>query len=102
MTGAGLLYKAEATGDHTYRGTDPAAYDQVFDLESGDDDLAPLIEFLQFVNDSSDADFASGPSDRPDAQSFATYSASATGRARAAGARRPLGAGKVAIAACFA
>ncbi len=73
MTGDGLLYKAEATGDYTYRGTDPAAYDQVFDQESGDDDLTPLIEFLQFVNDSSDAGFASGVADRLDVQSFATY-----------------------------
>ncbi len=73
MTGAGLLYKAEATGDYTYRGTDPASYDQVFDQESGDDDLTPLIEFLQFVNESSDADFASGLADRLDVQSFANY-----------------------------
>ena len=73
MTGDGLLYKAEATGDYTYRGTDPASYDQVFDQESGDDDLAPLIEFLQFVNESSDADFASGLADRLDVPSFATY-----------------------------
>ena len=74
MTGDGILYKAEATGDYTYRGTDPASYDQVFDQESGDtDDLTPLIEFLRFVNDSSDADFASGLADRLDVQSFATY-----------------------------
>ncbi|HET7821965.1 MAG TPA: CotH kinase family protein [Ornithinibacter sp.] len=73
MTGDGLLYKAEATGDYTYRGTDPASYDQVFDQESGDDDLTPLIEFLQFVNDSSDADFASGLGERLDVESFATY-----------------------------
>jgi spore coat protein CotH len=73
MTGDGLLYKAEATGDYTYRGTDPASYDQVFDQESGDDDLTPLIEFLRFVNESSDADFASGLADRLDVTSFATY-----------------------------
>jgi spore coat protein CotH len=74
MTGDGLLYKAEATGDYTYRGTDPASYDEVFDQESGDtDDLTPLIEFLRFVDESSDADFASGLADRLDVQAFATY-----------------------------
>lgn len=73
MSGDGILYKAEATGDYTYRGTDPAAYDEVFDQESGDDDLTPLIEFLQFVNESSDDDFASGLGDRLDVASFATY-----------------------------
>ena len=59
--------------DYTYRGTDPASYDQVFDQESGDDDLTPLIEFLRFVNESSDADFASGLGERLDVASFATY-----------------------------
>ncbi len=74
MTGDGILYKAEATGDYTYRGTDPASYEEVFDQESGaDDDLTPLIEFLQFVNESSDADFASGLGERLDVPSFATY-----------------------------
>ena len=74
MTGDGILYKAEATGDYTYRGTDPASYEEVFDQESGaEDDLTPLIEFLQFVNESSDADFASGLGERLDVPSFATY-----------------------------
>ena len=41
--GAGALYKAEATGDWSYRGDDPEAYDEVFDQEAGDDvtDLHP-------------------------------------------------------------
>jgi spore coat protein CotH len=73
LSGSGILYKAEATGDYTYRGTDPASYEEVFDQESGDDDLTPLIEFLRFVNESSDADFAAGLPDRLDVQSFATY-----------------------------
>ena len=38
-----------------------------------DDDLTPLVEFLQFVDESSDADFASGLADRLDVPSFATY-----------------------------
>ena len=35
MTGTGLLSKAEATGDYTYRGTNLASYDQVFDQGAG-------------------------------------------------------------------
>ncbi len=74
MTGDGILYKAEATGDYTYRGTDPTSYVEVFDQESGsEDDLTPLIEFLRFVNESTDADFASGLGERLDVPSFATY-----------------------------
>lgn len=74
MSGDGILYKAEATGDYTYRGTDPAAYDDVFDQESGEsDDLTPLIEFLRFLDESSDADVESGLRERLDVASFATY-----------------------------
>ncbi len=71
---AGALYKAESTGDYSYRGDDPDAYDDVFDQETGDtDDLGPLIDFLDFVNTSSDEEFAAGLADWLDVDSFATY-----------------------------
>ena len=70
---AGLLYKAESTGDYTYRGTDESAYKDVFDQETGKANLAPLIEFLQFINDSSDADFQSGLAQRVDVDKMVTY-----------------------------
>ena len=74
LPGDGILYKAEATGDYTYRGTDPASYDEVFDQESGaTDDLAPLVEFLRFVDESTDAEFEAGLPDRLDVDAFATY-----------------------------
>ena len=69
----GLLYKAEAGGDWSYRGDDPDSYTDVFDQETGDDDLTPLIDFLQFVNESSDEDFAAGLPERLDVESFARY-----------------------------
>ncbi|MFT4282341.1 CotH kinase family protein [Microbacterium sp.] len=71
--GSGLLYKAEAGGDYSYRGEDPASYEDVFDQEAGEDDLTPLIEFLQWINESDDAEFAEGLSDRLDVEAFATY-----------------------------
>lgn len=70
---AGLLYKAESTGDYTYRGTDESAYKDVFDQETGKANLAPLIEFLQFINESSDADFQSGLAQRVDVDKMVTY-----------------------------
>ena len=74
LPGDGILYKAEATGDYTYRGSEPASYDEVFDQESGaTDDLAPLVEFLRFVDESSDAEFEAGLPDRLDVEAFATY-----------------------------
>ena len=70
---AGLLYKAESTGDYTYRGTDESAYKDVFDQETGKANLIPLIEFLQFINESSDADFQSGLAQRVDVDKMVTY-----------------------------
>ncbi|HQK32714.1 MAG TPA: CotH kinase family protein, partial [Phycicoccus sp.] len=58
-----------------YRGTDATAYEDVFDQESGKDDLTPLTDFLQFINESSDADFEAGIGKRFDLEAFATYRA---------------------------
>ncbi len=71
----GALYKAEASGDYSYRGTDPAAYTDVFDQEAGKDntDLTPLIDFLDFINNSDDATFNSTLADKVDIDAFATY-----------------------------
>lgn len=71
----GALYKAESTGDYSYRGDDPDAYDDVFDQEAGKDnaDLTPLMEFLDFINNADDETFASEIGDRLDVDSFATY-----------------------------
>ena len=71
----GALYKAESTGDYSYRGDDPESYDEVFDQEAGKDneDLTPLIEFLDFINNSDDATFNAELADHLDVESFATY-----------------------------
>lgn len=71
--GDGLLYKAEAGGDYSYRGADASAYADIFDQEAGDDDMTPLIEFLRWINEASDSDFAAGLADRFDVEAFATY-----------------------------
>ncbi|MGA9279601.1 CotH kinase family protein [Ilumatobacter sp.] len=69
----GLLYKADSEGDYSYRGDDPEAYADAFDQEAGDDDLTPLIEFLDFINNSDDATFAADLPDVLDVDAFATY-----------------------------
>ncbi len=72
---SGALFKAESTGDYSYRGDDPDSYDEVFDQEAGKDnaDLTPLIEFLEFINDSDDAMFNAELDDWLDVDAFATY-----------------------------
>ena len=73
--GKGALFKAESTGDWSYRGDDPTSYEDVFDQEGGKKvtDMTPLIEFLKFINESDDAAFASDLSKYLDVDSFATY-----------------------------
>lgn len=69
------LYKAESTGNYSYRGDNPEAYDEVFDQEAGkqNTDLTPLIDFLDFINNSDDETFAAELSERFDVESFAVY-----------------------------
>ena len=69
----GVLYKAEAGGDYSYRGDDPAAYEEVFDQETGEEDLTPLIDFLEFLDTSDDATFAAELDQHLDVDAFATY-----------------------------
>ncbi|MCP5031845.1 MAG: hypothetical protein GY939_08585 [Actinomycetia bacterium] len=68
-----VLYKADSEGDYTYRGDDEEAYTEVFDIKAGEDDYEPLIDFLDFVNNSDDATFAADLGDWLDIDSFATY-----------------------------
>lgn len=71
----GALYKAESTGNWSYRGDDPNAYIDVFDQEGGKSvaDMTPLIEFLDFINNSSDEAFAEELPERLDVDAFARY-----------------------------
>lgn len=72
---SGALYKAESTGDYSYRGDDPASYEDVFDQEAGKDnaDLTPLITFLKFINQSDDETFKAQLGSYLDVDSFAAY-----------------------------
>jgi spore coat protein CotH len=76
----GTLFKAEAEGDWTYRDDNWESYTKSFDLEAGggDDDsenYAPLIAFLDFLNNSDDATFISDLPAWLDTEKFAVYMA---------------------------
>lgn len=75
FAGTGALYKAESTGDYSYRGDDPALYNDVFEQEAGsaNADMAPLIAFLKFINQANDATFIAELPTRFDIDAFATY-----------------------------
>jgi spore coat protein CotH len=71
----GILYKAEAGGNYSYRGKDPQAYADAFDQETDKDkpNLKPLIDFLDFINNSSDDEFNANLAKYLDVQAFANY-----------------------------
>ena len=73
FTGEGITYKADSSGDYSYRGASGSDYDSAFSVESGAEDLTPIAEFLDFVNNSSDADFAAQLAEHLDVDQFATY-----------------------------
>jgi spore coat protein CotH len=69
----GKLYKADSTGDYSYRGTNPDDYATAWEQEGGKKDLTPLIEFLDFINNSTDEEFAAQLPNRLDVEAFARY-----------------------------
>lgn len=75
----GIFFKAESGGDYSYRGDDYTAYTDAFSLEGNPEDLAddeayaPLIAFLDFLNNSDDETFAAELGDHLDVEAFALY-----------------------------
>lgn len=72
----GVLFKAEAGGDYSYRGADADSYVEVFEQVTGEEtrsSLTPLIEFLRFINNAGDRQFRSSLRDRLDVVAFARY-----------------------------
>ena len=69
----GSIYKAQSSGDYTYRGDNAEDYTDVFEQKAGDEDLVPVMEFLDFVNNSSDEDFSAQLGEHLDVDAFATY-----------------------------
>jgi spore coat protein CotH len=72
----GVLYKVQQVGNSfAYRGDDPTRYSGIFDQRTAvnEADLAPLIDLLRFVSESTDERFASELDDWIDVDSLAAY-----------------------------
>lgn len=72
----GVLYKVQQVGNSfSHLGEDPTFYDRVFSQETAvnDADLAPLIEFIRFVTESTDEEFARDLPQWLDVDAFAAY-----------------------------
>ncbi len=72
---SGVLYKAEVGSTLSYEGEDPSSYSGSFSQETrqNDADLAPLIAFIRFLNQSDDATFESELPNYLDVDAFASY-----------------------------
>jgi len=73
--GGGILYKAEVGSTLSYVGEDPSSYSRSFSQETrvNDADLAPLIDFMRFLDQADDATFERELPRWLDVDSFAAY-----------------------------
>ena len=70
-----MLYKGRADGSFDYLGEDPTDYEDSFKQinAEGSYDLQPVMNLLDFVNNSDDEEFAAELDDHVDVESFAEY-----------------------------
>jgi len=72
----GVLYKVNQIGNpFRYLGADPTLYFEIFEQKTatGTADLAPLIDFIRFVTESTDEEFAAQLPGQLDVAAFADY-----------------------------
>ncbi|WP_026925133.1 CotH kinase family protein [Glycomyces arizonensis] len=70
----GTLYKKQWDVDFSYLGDDPDAYDGAWEPKGGDEDnWQPLLEFVDWMNNATDAQFAAELDTRMDTDAFARY-----------------------------
>lgn len=69
----GVLYKADGDGNYDYIDDNAESYVNAFEQKYGDDDMEPLIAFLDFINNATDDEFATDLNKYLDVDNFATY-----------------------------
>ena len=77
IKGKGVIYKSLSTGNFSYRGDDPTAYEGSFKImnRKKSADLAPVIGLIKWVDGADDFAFRDGLAARIDVESFARYCA---------------------------
>lgn len=69
----GSTWKADSEGDWDYHGEDGAEYESIWKQRTGDADMTPIVEFMDFINNSTDQEFEDSLGDKLDLDQFATY-----------------------------
>lgn len=72
---SGATWKADSDGDWDYHGTEGANYESLWKQRTGvgEVDMTPVVQFMDFINNSSDEEFEAGLADELDIDAFATY-----------------------------
>jgi spore coat protein CotH len=73
--GNGVLYKARAGGNFTFRGDDPTDYETSFEQlnKVGSQDLEPVMKLIKWADQASDKEFEEELDQHVDVESLATY-----------------------------
>lgn len=69
----GATWKADSDGDWDYHGEDGAEYESIWKQRTGEDDMTPIVEFMDFINNSSDETFEDSLGHYLDLDQFAKY-----------------------------
>ena len=69
----GSTWKADSDGDWDYHGEDGSEYEDIWKQRTGEDDMTPIVEFMDFINNSSDTEFSEELPKKLDVEEFATY-----------------------------
>ncbi len=69
----GATWKADSDGDWDYHGEDGAEYEAIWKQRTGDADMTPIVEFMDFINNSSDEEFEDSLGQYLDLDQFAKY-----------------------------
>ena len=69
----GATWKADSGGDWDYHGEDGAEYEAIWKQRTGEDDMTPIVEFMDFINNSSDETFEDSLGEYLDLDQFAKY-----------------------------
>lgn len=69
----GSTWKADADGDWDYHGSDGSDYESIWKQRTGDEDMTPIVEFMDFINNATDEEFASSLGTKLDVEEFAKY-----------------------------
>ena len=69
----GATWKADSDGDWDYHGEDGAEYEAIWKQRTGEEDMTPIVNFMDFINNATDEEFEASLPKYLDTEEFAKY-----------------------------